>query len=154
MIQRVDRWTLPPFNRVSDYWSGLQFQCRDWIAFGLFHGTALQLSVSECVECWDDDTDSFREEGTLIISISDYVKRVIRASKEQSERQKSNQSVKRVIRPIFLGNIAGYGTAALVDNQQNVWSYNVPNLSTSTLRGWWRKFWRQGTRFENLARLK
>jgi hypothetical protein len=74
----------------------------------------LQLSVSGRVECWDDDTDSFPGGGNLIISMSEYVKRVIRV--------------------VVLGNIAGHGTAVLIDNEQNVWLYNVPESVDKRLK--------------------
>ena len=59
------------------------------------------------VECWDGDTDSFRDEGILTIS--------------------HGKGVREHVVITVLGTIAGTGTGVLLDRSGNVWLYNPAN---------------------------
>jgi len=66
------------------------------------------------VECWDADTDSFRDEGILTVSYS--------------------QGTFEHIRIIVLGSIAGTGTGVMLDTNGNVWFYNPENAVDRYIR--------------------
>ena len=84
-------WTPPKFTDVHDYCYNLCKEDRSIIPFGRYNGDFMKLSANGRVECWDGDTNSFREEGILTFS-----------------RDKGTHEHVDVV---VLGTIAGTGTA-------------------------------------------
>lgn len=108
-------WTPPPFDDVFNYCFEMSRKNTWSIPFGIYGGKALDLSPTLRVECWDGDTDSFREEGTLNIPVGRHVKENIKV--------------------FVLGQLIPYGTGVLVDRQQRVWIYNPPNAMDEFIEG-------------------
>ena len=102
--EHLAEWVPPPFGDVYDYCRTLCFEGRAVIPFGKYDNNFMKLFASGRVECWDADSDSFRDEGILTVSYS--------------------QGTFEHVRVVVLGSIAGTGTGVLLDTDGNVWLYN------------------------------
>jgi len=100
-------WTPPNFTDVYNYCSNLCKEDRSIIPFGTYKGEFMRMRANGRVECWDGDTDSFRDEGILTIS--------------------HGKGVREHVVITVLGTIAGTGTGVLLDRSGNVWLYNPAN---------------------------
>ena len=100
-------WTPPKFKDVHDYCYNLCKEDRSIIPFGRYNGEFMKLRANGRVECWDGDTDSFREEGILTFS--------------------HDKGTREHVDVVVLGTIAGTGTGVLLDTSGNVWLYNPAN---------------------------
>ena len=104
--QHPPEWTPPKFADVYDYCYNLCKEDRSIIPFGTYKGESVRMRANPRVECWDGDTDSFRDEGILTISHG-----------------------KRVCDVVItvIGRMARTGTGVLLDKSGNVWLYNPAN---------------------------
>jgi hypothetical protein len=105
-LEHEGDWIPPNFGDVDSYTSHMSLQAI-CVPFGLYNGRQMTLYPGGRVDCWGDD--SFRDEGFLIITLK-------------------GAKVREHVRVIVLGNIAGFGTAVLVDKTQRVWIYNPDNV--------------------------
>jgi hypothetical protein len=111
----ADKWTAPQFDSVPEYIFNLFREQANMISFGRLNQTPLRAVLSGHVKCWGDDEHDLAGQGTLNLVLSPYV----------TER----------IQVQVLGIVAGTGTAILLDKDQNVWLYNVPNSVDGHLNG-------------------
>ena len=100
-------WVTPAFDNAHDYCHALRSEGQAVIPFGKYNDNFMKLYAIGRVECWDMDSDLFRNEGILTVSYS----------------QRSFEH----IRIIVLGSIAGTGTEVLLDINRNLWFYNPEN---------------------------
>ena len=100
-------WDPPKFTDVHDYCYNLCKEDRSIIPFGRYNGEFMKLRANGRVECWDGDTDSFREVGILTFS--------------------HDKGTHEHVDIVILGTISGTGTGVLLDTSGNVWLYNPAN---------------------------
>ena len=100
-------WTPPDFVDVHNYCYNLSQEGRSIIPFGRYKGEFMHMRANGRVECWDGDTDSFRDEGIMTLS--------------------NRKNISEQVFITVLGTIAGTGTGVLLDKCGNVWLYNPAN---------------------------
>jgi hypothetical protein len=110
-----DKWTAPPFEQAREYIYGLQRKRQNAVHFGTLNQKRLRAVLSGHVKCVGDGEDDLRGKGILNLVFSPHVIRWIPVE--------------------VLGSVAATGTAILLDKDQNVWLYNVPNSVDRHLGG-------------------
>lgn len=111
----ANKWTAPQFDSVPEYIYHLFKGQTSTISFGRFNQTPLRAVLSGHVKCWGDGEHDLDGQGTLNLVLSPYVTQEIQIQ--------------------VLGTVASTGTGILLDKDQNVWLYNVPNSVDGHLDG-------------------
>jgi len=102
-----DKWATPPFEEAEKYLCELWRKEESVIHFGNLTNTRLLAVLNGNVPCVGDGENDLFGKGTLNLVFSPHVTQKI---------------------PVHvLGSVVGTGTAILLDKDQNVWFYNVPN---------------------------